>query len=132
MLAWCGERDVRFVNTSVEEWDPYGDIANKSPYERSLYSRQMRVRKLKARNSRGRQASPTAILDHGANPGLVSHSRSGHCSRLPPTMIEKGLPAATGVNRAAFETLVADAEGIGRGFICPAEPGDRDESHSHL
>src|SRR5262245_6869169 len=26
LLAWCGERDVRFVNTSLEEWDPYGDI----------------------------------------------------------------------------------------------------------
>ena len=48
MLRWCGEHDVRFVNTSVEEWDPYGDVANKSPYERSLYSRQMRIRLLKA------------------------------------------------------------------------------------
>ncbi len=26
MLRWCGEHDVRFINTSVEEWDPYGDI----------------------------------------------------------------------------------------------------------
>ena len=23
-LAWCAEHDVRFINTSVEEWDPYG------------------------------------------------------------------------------------------------------------
>ena len=58
MLAWCGEHDVRYLNTSLEEWDPYGDIENKSPYERSLYSRQMRIRLLKGRlNSRGRAES---------------------------------------------------------------------------
>ena len=44
MLAWCAGHDVRYINTSLEEWDPYGEIQNKSPYERSLYSRQMRVR----------------------------------------------------------------------------------------
>src|SRR5262245_27667431 len=32
LLSWCGERDVRYLNTSLEEWDPYGDIENKSPY----------------------------------------------------------------------------------------------------
>src|SRR5580692_866445 len=68
MLAWCGEQNVRYLNTSLEEWDPYGDIENKSPYERSLYSRQMRIRLLKQRlQSRG-TPSPTAIMDHGANP----------------------------------------------------------------
>src|SRR5688572_17996670 len=30
MLTWCGEHNVRFLNTSLEEWDPYGEIANKS------------------------------------------------------------------------------------------------------
>ena len=70
LLAWCGEHDVRYLNTSLEEWDPYGDIENKSPYERSLYSRQMRIRLLKGQlDSRG-EPSPTAIIDHGANPGL--------------------------------------------------------------
>ena len=52
---------------------PYGDIENKSPYERSLYSRQMRIRLLKNRLNSRSSPSPTAIIDHGANPGLVSH-----------------------------------------------------------
>src|ERR1700675_2596255 len=51
MLHWSAEHDVRYVNTSVEEWDPYGEIESKSPYERSLYSRQMRIRQLKARQN---------------------------------------------------------------------------------
>ena len=99
MLAWCGEHDVRYLNTSLEEWDPYGDIENKSPYERSLYSRQMQIRQLKSRlNSRG-TPSPTAIIDHGANPGLVSHFTKRALLEIAAAMLEEGLPAATGVNR---------------------------------
>jgi homospermidine synthase len=110
MLTWCGEHNVRYLNTSLEEWDPYGDIENKSPYERSLYSRQMRVRLLKARlNARG-PASPTAIIDHGANPGLVSHFTKRALLEIATSMIEQGIPAATGVNRPSFEKLIAEAE----------------------
>jgi homospermidine synthase len=110
LLAWCGEHDVRYLNTSLEEWDPYGDIENKSPYERSLYSRQMRIRLLKEQlNSRGNPSS-TAIIDHGANPGLVSHFTKRALLEIATTMLECGRPAATGVGRAPFEKLVADAE----------------------
>jgi homospermidine synthase len=111
LLAWCGEHDVRYLNTSLEEWDPYGDIANKSPYERSLYSRQMRIRRLKERLNARSQRSPTAIMDHGANPGLVSHFTKRALIDIASAMIEKGLEAATGLARGAFETLIADADG---------------------
>ncbi|PWT86000.1 MAG: homospermidine synthase, partial [Blastocatellia bacterium] len=115
LLAWCGEHDVRYLNTSLEEWDPYGDIENKSPYERSLYSRQMRIRSLKEQlNSRGK-LSPTAIMDHGANPGLVSHFTKRALLEIATTMLREGQPAATGVNRKAFEDLIIAAEGHGEG-----------------
>jgi homospermidine synthase len=115
MLAWCGEHSVRYLNTSLEEWDPYGDIENKSPYERSLYSRQMRVRLLKSRLNSGSRPSPTAIMDHGANPGLVSHFTKRALLEIAAAMVEKALPPATGVDRAAFEKLIADAEAHGEG-----------------
>ena len=109
LLSWCAEHDIRYLNTSLEEWDPYGDIENKSPYERSLYSRQMRIRLLKQRlNSRG-TPSPTAIMDHGANPGLVNHFTKRALIEIATTMLEKGLPAATAISRAAFEQLIAGA-----------------------
>ena len=110
LLAWCGEHDVRYLNTSLEEWDPYGDIENKSPYERSLYSRQMRIRLLKGRLNSRSTSSSTAIIDHGANPGLVSHFTKRALLEIATTMLERGKPAATSVDRAAFEKLVADAE----------------------
>jgi homospermidine synthase len=115
LLAWCADHDVRYINTSLEEWDPYGDIANKSPYERSLYSRQMRIRGLKDRLKSRSKPTATAIMDHGANPGLVSHFTKRALVEIGATMLEKGLPAATGVNKGAFEKLVANAESQGEG-----------------
>lgn len=70
MLAWCHENQVHYVNTSVEEWDPYANIDKKTPLEKSLYFKQMAIRKMTAKWQPG---SATAVLDHGANPGLISH-----------------------------------------------------------
>ncbi len=110
MLQWCGEHDVRYINTSVEEWDPYGEIESKSPYERSLYSRQMRIRELKARlQSRGRPCA-TAIIDHGANPGLVSHFTKRALLEIGTATLEKGMPAATGISAPELEHLMANAQ----------------------
>src|SRR5262249_51114446 len=107
---WCGEHDVRYLNTSLEEWDPYNDIENQSPYQRSLYSRQMRIRRLKNRLNSRTGPSTTAVIDHGANPRLVSHFTKRALLEIATTMLERGLPAATGVNRGAFERLIAAAE----------------------
>ncbi len=70
MLAWCHENKVLYINTSVEEWDPYANIEKKTPLEKSLYFKQMEIRKMTAKWSHD---STTAVLDHGANPGLISH-----------------------------------------------------------
>ena len=111
MLSWCAEHDVCYLNTSLEEWDPYGDIENKSPYERSLYSRQMRIRQLKNRLNSGSKPSPTAIMDHGANPGLVSHFTKRALLEIAAAMLKQGIPAGTGVKKSAFEKVVAEAQG---------------------
>jgi len=71
VIDWCHQNGVLYVNTSVELWEPYQDAENKSPTELTLYHRQMALRRLAT--SWGRKDGPTAILDHGANPGLVSH-----------------------------------------------------------
>jgi homospermidine synthase len=70
MLRWCHEHKVLYINTSVEEWDSLGDIFKKSPFEKSLYFRQMKLRKL---TNNWNKDSTTAVVDHGANPGLISH-----------------------------------------------------------
>ncbi len=69
IIKWCHDHNVLYVNTSVELWDPTEGIYTKSTFEKSLYWRQMQLREL----SRDWKDAPTAVIDHGANPGLISH-----------------------------------------------------------
>lgn len=70
IVQWCHDHNVLYLNTSVEQWDPYADIENKPPTERTLYGRHMALRKMV---KRWREPGATAVVEHGANPGLVSH-----------------------------------------------------------
>jgi homospermidine synthase len=71
LLEWCRAHGVRYVNASLEVWDPYAGVGVEPPAERTLYARHMVLRDMIARW--GDNRGPTAVLDHGANPGLVSH-----------------------------------------------------------
>lgn len=71
VLEWCRAHDVLYINTSVEVWDPYADTLRCDPRPYTLYRRQMDIRAM-VRDWQS-NAGPTAVLDHGANPGLVSH-----------------------------------------------------------
>ena len=70
ILQWAHDHDVLYLNTSVEEWNPYEGGHNKHPLDRTLYVRHMRMREMK---SKWTKTGATAIVEHGANPGLVSH-----------------------------------------------------------
>ncbi|MBI4678620.1 MAG: homospermidine synthase [Elusimicrobia bacterium] len=70
ILRWCHDRGVLYVNTSTEVWDPYSGAVDKHPTERTLYRRHMNVRRMTAE---WRRPGPTAVVEHGANPGLISH-----------------------------------------------------------
>jgi homospermidine synthase len=67
IMTWCNENNVLYINASLELWDPYD--TNVPPTERTLYHRHMALRSVREKFKGG----PTAIIDHGANPGLVSH-----------------------------------------------------------
>jgi len=71
ILQWCHDRNVLYINTSVELWHPYAGAEGKHPTEFTLYARHMAMRKVIAgwKNKKG----ATTVMDHGANPGLVSH-----------------------------------------------------------
>lgn len=70
ILQWCHDRGVLYINTSVELWDPYTHAETKHPVEKTLYWRHMNLRRqISGWNKKG----PTAVIEHGANPGLISH-----------------------------------------------------------
>ena len=90
IIKWCHDHNVLYVNTSVEVWDPTEGIYTKSLFEKSLYWRQMQLLEL----SRDWKDAPTAVVDHGANPGLISHfvkqGFAGYCC-AHPVLIRKFL-----------------------------------------
>jgi homospermidine synthase len=70
ILQWCHDHDVMYLNTSVEVWNPYEGGHSIPPQDRTLYVRHMRMREMK---SKWKKTGPTMVVEHGANPGLVSH-----------------------------------------------------------
>jgi homospermidine synthase len=70
ILQWCHDHGVLYVNTSVEVWDPYEGAEDKHPTERTLYWRHMNLRRMMAG---WQEKGATAVIEHGANPGLISH-----------------------------------------------------------
>jgi homospermidine synthase len=70
ILQWCHDHGVLYINTSVEVWDPYGGAKQRHPTERTLYWRHMKIRRM---IDAWAEPGPTAVLEHGANPGLISH-----------------------------------------------------------
>jgi homospermidine synthase len=91
LLDWCRDRKVRYHNTSVEVWFPYDDPASASPQERTLYWRHMALRRQIARW--GSNDGPSAVVEHGANPGLVSHFTKQALSEIAETVLRDGLLA---------------------------------------
>jgi homospermidine synthase len=70
ILQWCHDNGVRYINTSTELWDPYASGPNAHPTTKTLYHRHMNLRRML---SKWPTKGPTAVIEHGANPGLISH-----------------------------------------------------------
>ena len=91
LLDWCRLSNVRYLNTSVEVWDPYLDPAATSPQARTLYWRHMALRRQIARW--GSNDGPSAVVEHGANPGLVSHFTKKALSEIAEAVLVDGVLA---------------------------------------
>jgi homospermidine synthase len=70
LVEWCSEHGVLYVDTSIEPWPGVFDNPMLPLRERTNYLTREDMLKLARRLKPG---APTAVVDHGANPGLVSH-----------------------------------------------------------
>jgi homospermidine synthase len=70
LVEWCSERGALYVDTSIEPWPGVFDNPMLSMRERTNYVTRERMLRLGRRLG---GSAPTAVVDHGANPGLVSH-----------------------------------------------------------
>jgi homospermidine synthase len=70
LIEWCADHDVLYVDTSIEPWPGVFDNPMLTVRERTNFLTRERLLRLARRLG---PHAPTAIVDHGANPGLVSH-----------------------------------------------------------
>ncbi|PTX94456.1 saccharopine dehydrogenase C-terminal domain-containing protein [Opitutus sp. ER46] len=68
IVQWARDNEVLYVNASLESWNPGDEMERKTPLEKSLYARYARLLPLQQRW----RHSTTALIDQGANPGLIS------------------------------------------------------------
>jgi homospermidine synthase len=88
ILDWCRSHGVRYINTSTELWDPYEDAATTHPLDRTLYVRHMALRRMIA--GWGDNHGPSAVVEHGANPGLVSHFTKQALEEIGTRVVKDG------------------------------------------
>jgi homospermidine synthase len=104
LIQFAREHGALYLDTCIEPWaggytDPSVPVEARSNYH-------MRLAALKLR--RGHEKSPTAVLTHGANPGLVSHLvKQALLNIAKDTGVETSVPSA----RAEWAKL-AQALGI--------------------
>jgi len=70
LVAWCSAHGVLYVDTSIEPWPGVFNNPMLTLRERTNFVTREEMLKLARRLGHG---APTAVVDHGANPGLVSH-----------------------------------------------------------
>jgi homospermidine synthase len=109
LIAWCQARGALYLDTCIEPWaGGYTDPAL-TPSQRSNYA--LRESALALAGGAG----PTAVLTHGANPGLVSHFvKQALLNIARDTGVDTGVPA----DRAGWAAL---AQGLGVKVIHIAE-----------
>lgn len=69
LVEFCRSKGALYLDTCIEPWSGQYTDAKRSPSQRSNYA--LRENALALRDKY--EGGPTAILTHGANPGLVSH-----------------------------------------------------------
>jgi homospermidine synthase len=87
LIELCQEKGVLYVDTCIEPWPGMYTDSSLSPSRRSNYGLRDTALALRAKHPKG----STAVLTHGANPGLVSHFVKQALLNMAK---DTGLPAA--------------------------------------
>lgn len=70
LIDYCGEHGILYLDTCIDSWLGESTDASLPVSRRSLYA--LREQAIHLRGKYGGRG-PTAVLAHGANPGIVSH-----------------------------------------------------------
>jgi len=100
IIEWCQRHDVLYLDTCIEPWANYYDNPKIPEEERTnYYLRHSTLEKAKKFAPNG----PSALLTHGANPGLITHFIK---QALLDVAGFTGLNAGKPTSRAEWATLM--------------------------
>ena len=100
IIGWCQKNGVLYVDSSVEHWAGEYVDEHCPILDRTLYSTHQMIRD--ENEDCWSPDGPTAIVGHGANPGLVSHFAKAALLRVAGGM---GLDTAAPRTRAGWAEL---------------------------
>ena len=101
LVEFCQEKGALYIDTCIEPWPGGYTDPNLSVSRRSNYALRETMLALKPRYEGG----PTAVIAHGANPGLVSHFVKQALVNLAK---DTGLDAVTPTTREGWGQLARD------------------------
>ena len=101
LVEFCQEKGALYIDTCIEPWPGGYTDPNLSVSRRSNYALRETMLALKPKYEGG----PTAVIAHGANPGLVSHFVKQALVNLAK---DTGLDAATPTTREGWGQLARD------------------------
>ncbi|CAG1019676.1 partial homospermidine synthase, partial [Burkholderiaceae bacterium] len=126
LIEFCRERGALYLDTCIEPWAGAYTDASRPPGERTNYALREGVMALRRTGERG----PTAIVTHGANPGLVSHfvkrallnlaRDTGEATSAPPTSREGWARLAQRLGVKVIHIAERDTQ-VGRERKAPGE-----------
>jgi homospermidine synthase len=96
LIAFCQERGALYIDTCIEPWRGGYTDASIAPHLRTNYALREAALALK------RPGTPTAVITHGANPGMISHLAK---EALLEIARDSGRRVATPTDRAGWARL---------------------------
>ncbi|MDD5483847.1 MAG: saccharopine dehydrogenase C-terminal domain-containing protein [Kiritimatiellae bacterium] len=105
ILPWVSRNHILYINASLEDWLPGAKTRNQPHPNKSLYQKYVKLLEMKSFWPSG-SGSATAVLDHGANPGLISHFVRRGLLDLAKRLLREG--AIAGARAAKIERYAAN------------------------
>lgn len=73
LVQLCNQLDVLYLDTCIEPWEGFYTDTSVAPERRSNYALRQEMLDQRSIWQQNSTPGPTALLAHGANPGLVNH-----------------------------------------------------------
>jgi homospermidine synthase len=91
LMEFCQEKNALYIDTCTEPWAGGYTDPSLTPSQRSNYALRESMLAARARHKNG----PTALVTHGANPGLVSHlTKQAMLNIADATGLERAKPTS--------------------------------------